>query len=184
MYGKTNTVDKNFLNGIFVLVIRNARVPPTVMEIKQAVMANHPDKIDKLIDEAGNTTEVVYTGIYNEGDIYAATYGAGILKYKTGEENNEPGDDDDDDTATAEHLNVYPNPVRGNAQFDINVADNTTVSYVIYDLSGRMVTNGNLGKFNAGVHTLNVDTQELSSGSYIIRVVAGDKTETGKFLVY
>ena len=175
-------------HGVFVYEnntwTKKGNVSCPVMDIKQAVMDNHADKIDKLVDEAGHVTEVVYPGIYNDGDIYIATYGSGILKYKNGEENNEPGNDDDEGTTTAEHLNVYPNPVRDFAQFDINVADNTTVSYVIYDLSGRMITNGNLGKFSAGVHTMNVETKDLSSGSYIIRVVAGDKAETGKFLVY
>ena len=43
IYGNTNTVDKNFLNGIFVLVIRNANVPPIKMEIKQANSAINID---------------------------------------------------------------------------------------------------------------------------------------------
>ena len=165
--------------------VKKGNISCPVMDIKQAIVANHPDKEEILIDEAGVTVILIYPGVYNEGDIYAATYGSGIIKYTNGEENNEPGDDDDNNsTTTAEHLNVYPNPVKDFAQFDINVADNTAVSYVIYDLSGRMITNGNLGLFNAGVHTLNVDTKDLSRGSYIIHVMAGEKTETGKFLVY
>ena len=155
-----------------------------VMEIKQATMDNHPDKIDYLVDEVGDTTVVVYPGIFNDGDIYIATYGAGILKYEENVGGSEPGGDNDDNTVTNNYLRVYPNPVRDFAQFDINVDNNTSVSYVIYDLSGRMVTNGDLGKFNEGYHTLNIDTKDLTTGSYIIRVIAGDKTETGKFLVY
>ena len=43
IYGKTKIVDNIFLNGILVLEIKNASVPPTVIAIKHA---NKAIKID------------------------------------------------------------------------------------------------------------------------------------------
>ena len=157
-----------------------------VMDIKQAVIKNHDAKVDTLYDEAGTMTLVLYPGVNNEGMIYAATYGAGIVSCDDFAFVDESGDDNNDPTAAteAEELSIYPNPVRDFAQFDITVDNSASVSFVIYDLSGRMINNGDLGRFSKGTHTLNVDTKDLARGSYIIRVKAGDKTETGKFLVY
>ncbi len=158
-----------------------------VLDIKQAIMENHPTKVDVLYDEMGAATYVYYPGIENEGMIYAATYGVGIVKCDSYAIVTDPNNGDDDPTATTtevEQLNIYPNPVRDFAQFDINVESNTTVSYVIYDLSGRTIEAVNLGNFNEGTHTLNVDTKDMPKGSYIIRVYVGEKTESAKFLVY
>lgn len=158
-----------------------------VMELKQAVVANHPEKIDVLYDEMGTPTYVIWPGVDNEGMIYAATYGEGIIAcntYAVAAAPEPTTEDDDNTTVVADQLNIYPNPVRDFAQFDLQLNGNTSVSYVIYDLSGRMVTNGELGTFAKGAHTMRISTADLASGSYIIRLNAGEKTETAKFLVY
>ena len=160
-----------------------------VMEIKQALVANHDTKIDVLYDEVGDTTHVTYPGVFNEGMIYAATYGEGIVYCDTyaviqPNENNTTNDDNNVTVNEEEMLNVYPNPVKDYAQININLDNDATVSYVIYDLAGRLITNEDLGTYVKGMHTLNINTNELTTGSYIIRIKAGDKTETSKFLVY
>ena len=158
-----------------------------VMDLKQAVVKNHDAKVDTLYDEAGAITLVLYPGVYNEGMIYAATYGAGIVScdnFALLQSGDEPGDDNNTTVAETETLNVYPNPVRGQAQFDIKLDNNSAVSYVIYDLAGRVITENSLGTYVKGTHTLNINTSDLSTGSYIIRITTGDKSETGKFLVY
>jgi hypothetical protein len=121
--------------------------------------------------------------------IYAATYGEGIVYCDTyaviqPNENNTTNDDNNVTVNEEEMLNVYPNPVKDYAQININLDNDATVSYVIYDLAGRLITNEDLGTYVKGMHTLNINTNELTTGSYIIRIKAGDKTETSKFLVY
>lgn len=154
-----------------------------VMDIKQAVQKNHEEKIDILYDEMGVPTYVVYPGVYNEGMIYAATYGAGVLSCDTYKEGGDLGVNENETTATAQ-LSVYPNPVKDNGQINITLNENANVSYQIFDLTGRMVVNSELGYYVAGEHTVTFNAENLASGSYIIRVKAGSKTETGKFLVY
>ena len=169
---------------------KTGNVSCPVLDLKQAVLENRPNVTDTLYDEMGVATRVVYEGIINEGMIYAATYGAGIICCDTyaalvPNDDNTNGDGDDVTVTEVETSEVYPNPVKGpSAYININLDDNATVSYVIYDLSGRMITNNNLGEYHKGTHTLNINTSELKTGSYIIRVNAGDKTETTKFLVY
>ena len=156
-----------------------------VMEIKQAIMENHDEKIDVLYDEMGVPTYVIYPGIYNEGVIYAATYGAGIITCGTYKEGPEFGLDENDlNGNSAAQVNIYPNPANSNAQFSFNMSQNDKVSYQIYDLSGRMVTSRDLGYYTQGEHTVNFTVEGLTSGSYILRLQAGDKVNTAKFLVY
>ena len=189
---KTNNIIVGTETGIYERKngtwIKAGEVSCPVMELKQALIQNHPTKIDVLYDEVGDSTCVEYPGVFNEGMIYAATYGAGVLSCSTHAEivptNNEGNDNNVVTVDETEMLNVYPNPVKDNAQININLDNDGTVSYVIYDLSGRLIINQDLGTYVKGMHTLNINTNELSTGSYIIRIKAGEKTETSKFLVY
>ena len=155
-----------------------------VMDLKQAIVENHDDKFDIITDDGGNATTVVYPGVYNEGMIYAATYGCGIIScgnYKVGPEF---GLDENDVEDSFTQVNVYPNPASGNAQFTFNMNANGNASYQIYDIAGRMVVNRNLGFYTEGEHTVSFNVEELAHGTYIIRLQAGDKVNTAKFLVY
>lgn len=155
-----------------------------VMDLKQAWMENHDDVIDVLYDEMGNATYVIYPGISNEGMLYAATYGAGIIKCGTYKEGGDLSIDENEETMNNVQLNIYPNPIRDNGNINITLTESGNVSYQIYDLSGRMVANCELGYYGQGDHSLTFNTSNLASGSYIIRVQAGNKSETAKFLVY
>ena len=160
-------------------------VKSPIMDLKQAVVPNHPDKDIVLYDEVGNATHIIYPGVHNYGNIYAATYGSGIIM--VGSSDAQSGDDDDDDDmndGSVARLNVYPNPVKDYAQINIDIDEESSVSYVIYDLSGRIVDENVIGTYGKGKHTLNINTESLDNGSYIINVKAGDKSETAKFLVY
>ena len=67
---------------------------------------------------------------------------------------------------------------------DINLEESASVSYAIYDFTGRLISESKLGTYVQGEHTLNINTNDLVKGSYIVRVKAGNKTEQAKFLVY
>ena len=58
MYGKTNTVETNFLKGMFVLVIKNASAPPKPTAIKHAsadIRTERPNGIQKKFCEYSGT---------------------------------------------------------------------------------------------------------------------------------
>ena len=155
-----------------------------IMDIKQAIMPNHDDIIVKLVDEMGTPTYITYPGISNEGMIYAATYGSGIIKCGLYKEGGDLSVDENELSENNVQLSIYPNPVRGNGNVNITLTEGAKVSYQIYDLSGRMVAGNELGYYGQGDHTLTFNTDNLTSGAYIIRVQAGSKSETAKILVY
>lgn len=155
-----------------------------VMDIKQAIQANHDDIIDVLYDEQGTPTYVTYPGVSSEGMIYAATYGSGIISCANYKEGGDLSVDDNEMTSSNMNLNIYPNPVRDNAKFNITLNENARVSYKIYDLSGRMVASSDLGFYGQGEHSVSFSTANLASGSYIISVQAGNNVNNTKILVY
>ena len=154
-----------------------------IMDLKQAIMENREDIVVTLYDEMNNPTYITYPGIHNEGMIYAAAYGAGILSCGTYKEGGDLGVIENEMTENVQ-LNIYPNPVRSNGNINVTLAESANVSYQIYDLSGRMVANRELGHYGQGSHTVTFSTSELTSGTYIIRLQAGSQSQTAKFLVY
>ena len=162
---------------------KSGAVSCPVMDLKQASQKNHDSKIDVLYDEMGTPTYVLWPGVDNEGMIYAATYGEGIISCATYKEGSDFGVEENDMTENVQ-VNIYPNPVRDMAQMNITLTESAKVSYQIYDLSGRMVANNELGFYGQGEHTMTFNAENLASGTYIIRVMAGNKAETAKFLVY
>ncbi|MGX8712726.1 MAG: T9SS type A sorting domain-containing protein [bacterium] len=125
--------------------------------------------------------------------IYFGTYGRGIfmdMEYVTDFENEvvNPEDYNPVDIPTvhatgAGSLNLYPNPVYGEANIALNaeVAGNAVLR--VYDLSGRLVVNRNLGHVTEGEHLYTIDCTGMSKGMYLINVIIGGHTATAKMMV-
>lgn len=159
-----------------------ANIP--VMDIKQQVLANHDNKYIHLVDEVGDIVTTEYPGIFNEGVIYIATYGRGLYKCDTYKVNNSEINVEENIAANTVEMSIYPNPIVNDATISFSIEESAQVSYQIYDLSGRMMMNKVLGNFGQGSHKANFNVENLTAGTYIIRVQAGEKTETAKILVY
>ena len=71
-------------------------------------------------------------------------------------------------------LSAYPNPV--NNVLNLNTTENIT-NVTVYDMLGKVVKNID---FNA--LTLAVNTSDLASGSYRVKVTMGDKSKMVKVL--
>lgn len=160
-----------------------ANIP--VMEIKQQLLENHDSKYVYLIDEVGDTTSIQYPSISNQDIVYIATYGRGIYKCEdfvqgTGESIVE----NTTNSTNALEMSIYPNPVVSEATINFNVETAATVSYQIFDLTGRMVQNATLGNYGQGSHSVNFNVNGLSNGTYIVRVQAGSTSNIAKILVY
>lgn len=71
-------------------------------------------------------------------------------------------------------LNLYPNPVKNIA----TISATETIEMVrIYDLTGRMVKQA-----NPNTSEFNLDVADLSKGAYLVKLNAGNKEATTKFI--
>ena len=153
-----------------------------VMELKQQLVY-HAAQTETIISD-NDTVVVYYPGVDNKGIIYAATYGRGVFRcenYKLISGDNIP------ETPAVEMectVNIFPNPVSTQATVSFEVEGNANVSYQVYDLTGRLVKAENLGRMTDGQYEINVNTSDLSTGSYILRLTQGARSASVKFLVY
>ena len=124
-----------------------------------------------------------YPGVHNTGVIYAATYGRGVFRCENYKKEflSVP-----ETPAMAESITVsmYPNPVQGEATVSFNATANTNVNFQVFDLTGRMVMSQNMGRFTEGEQEFRINTESLSTGSYILRLNQDGNSSCVKFMVY
>ncbi|MBO4615281.1 MAG: PKD domain-containing protein [Bacteroidales bacterium] len=82
------------------------------------------------------------------------------------------------DEFTAMEIQLYPNPVRDEANFTVTGYEGM-VTYSVVDLSGREMTFETISVDNESVHS--VDVSNLVPGMYILRVTTGSEVHNLKF---
>jgi|GEM_PF-2121073 len=75
-------------------------------------------------------------------------------------------------------INVYPNPFEQSFSIDFNLKGDMDVSYLIYDLSGRIAFQKEKQALSEGEHTEKIDLSTCSQGFYILSVQMGNNTNT------
>jgi hypothetical protein len=70
----------------------------------------------------------------------------------------------------AMNLASYPNPFNSNTTVLFNLDDTQNVIISVYDMNGKMVKEISNGQMNEGIHKVYVNTEDLTSGYYILRV--------------
>ncbi len=73
-------------------------------------------------------------------------------------------------------LTVFPNPFGSHLNLQLNLAQQEAVSIDIFALDGRQVWHEDLGKWNPGKHSMQLNPRELPSGANVIQV----RTASGK----
>lgn len=194
---KTNCLIIGTEHGIYTTTngnwVRSGELDIPVTDLKQAVVENRYAQLVlfgydvKYINNKEVYTPMYYIfgGVENKGIVYAATYGNGIIKNETYKsKDNLDVDENILSSSAALQMNVYPNPVVGTAQISIELSEQANVRYDVYDLAGRLVSSRVLGNYEQGSHDITFDASNLTCGSYIIRVQAGDKTQSSKIMVF
>ncbi len=133
----------------------------------------------------------VYAKTKWPGAIYFGTYGRGIFMdttYVTDAVNevSDPADYVGIPTVTTvgnNSVNIYPNPVSGEAHLSLNATEAGNVQLRIYDLNGRCVVNRSLGYANEGEQLYTVGTEGMSKGMYLVNVIIGGHTAAAKMIV-
>lgn len=84
-------------------------------------------------------------------------------------------------------LNIYPNPVKTNANIDFYLPQQEKTSICIYDIKGRKVANLIDNVLPAGNHSIRWDMQsvdsKISKGIHFVRIIQGDRSVTRKIAI-
>lgn len=73
---------------------------------------------------------------------------------------------------------LYPNPIKDKFTIELNLTADTKVNVQIISKDGKLLLNADKGTQPQGEQQLNFNVQNLTNGSYFIRVKVGDKTYT------
>jgi hypothetical protein len=123
------------------------------------------------------------TGIKNHGFIYAATAGRGIFRC---EDFRGPVSVPEIVGNKANSLNivVFPNPTKEIASISFNLNKRSDVVISIYDLSGNVVKTIPYKNQDAGNHSVSININDLSAGTYIAAMESNGVKNTAKFVIY
>ena len=78
---------------------------------------------------------------------------------------------------------AYPNPFNPVTSFEYTIPEDGMVQVAIYDISGRMVSELVNGYQSAGTYPVVWDANELSSGLYMVNMIAGEFTTMQKIML-
>ena len=124
-------------------------------------------------------------GAVNSGALYLGTHAQGFYMstdlVTSIDDEDEWTFEDDQDFVT--NLSVYPNPIsnQGMLEFDLKNSSNAVVK--IFSLTGKLVQTMNLGMLQEGNHKEQINVSQLSIGTYIVSLEAGNESTVAKFIV-
>ena len=154
------------------------RVP--VFQFKQQTIRKDNDTIVLInID----TTVTIIEGVDNYGVIYAATFGRGMIRLDEFQKPVgifNPGQG----VGKGPEFKVYPNPADDRTRVEFTLTSSSRVSIVMYDLSGNLIQTVDLGHLPSGKHNAGLNLGHLPSGTYILRMDTGNRSSSGKIIVY
>jgi hypothetical protein len=80
-------------------------------------------------------------------------------------------------------VNVYPNPFNPMTNFKIAVPQASDTRIIVFNIMGQIVRDMNMGRLQAGYHTIQFGGAELPSGMYFARVQSGNFHSTHKLML-
>jgi len=79
---------------------------------------------------------------------------------------------------------IYPNPVKNNSIIKFELKTNSKIVISIFDISGKKVKSINTKKYQAGINTIEINTNNLNTGIYTYVVLVNDiAVESNKMIV-
>ncbi len=82
-----------------------------------------------------------------------------------------------------EAIAVYPNPANETANVSVQISNTTDITISVVDLLGNNVMNITNETVISGAHQYAINTSDLSSGIYFVKVTSGDTNQVVKFTV-
>jgi hypothetical protein len=77
---------------------------------------------------------------------------------------------------------VFPNPVAARAAISYSLPRSASVSCIVYDAAGNLVTRLAAGTETAGEHQLTWDAAAVKPGIYFCKLVAGGTSATKRLV--
>lgn len=77
---------------------------------------------------------------------------------------------------------IYPNPTSTSSTVEFNLATSSEVSMTVTDLSGKVVSERNLGQLNAGANSSVINTAAFTNGIYYVTVKSNGSAVTKKLI--
>jgi hypothetical protein len=77
----------------------------------------------------------------------------------------------------------YPNPFNPSTSIRFTIPKDGNVSFKIYDISGKEVSNYFNGYLKTGIYTMHFDGANLSNGVYFYKMTSGNYSETKKMIL-
>jgi hypothetical protein len=65
---------------------------------------------------------------------------------------------------------MYPNPVNDKLIVQYYLYDAEEVTMNVYDINGRLISQGNLSSTTTGLHHAQFNTAELAAGNYVVEL--------------
>lgn len=124
-------------------------------------------------------------GNFRPGEIYVGTYGRGIWSSSSYLNLPNNGGNNNDEVSTFEaSLIAFPNPSAevSNLKFDLNYSSDVTVK--VYNLAGREMISVEKENMKSGTNTIPLNIENLTKGTYIVKLSAGKDKLTTKIMKF
>jgi len=171
-------VDQVFSEGTF-------QDGPDAMALYKAPASDFPDDTPVTTNLESRLSAVVYVSDDNIFDCYNASVPGCNSKSATTAGDppllrlEELANSMEKDTPEEFALNQNsPNPFSGRTTIRYDLPEEATVEIVVYDLLGRRVRSLELGRKQAGEHEATLSARDLSTGTYFLKLKAGDQVDT------
>jgi len=80
-------------------------------------------------------------------------------------------------------VTIFPNPIHGNANLEFTIKANSNVSIETYDFTGKKVQSVLNDRLPEGGHNISLNTNDLTSGIYFVRISIGNSNILNKKIV-
>ena len=76
----------------------------------------------------------------------------------------------------------FPNPSSNNVAVNFVLRENSDVKIEVADINGRIVYESGLSSFSLGQHSINIPSNQWTSGIYFINLKANENAKMVKFI--
>ena len=114
------------------------------------------------------------------GEIYIGTFGRGIWSSASflGVDETQT----DINNKEVFKFNLVPNPTNASTAVSVDLENAADVSIEVYTINGTKVQSISMKNVASGHHDIQLDVDGFRTGTYIVKLVAGTKTATSKFI--